>query len=98
MDDAAFPVNTNPLSEQALSHPLAPADPRRLCDKVLIVFHCACDALDLQTAASLLHLLEFMTINGSDHGMPDRRLDLRYLVDAHERLLALSGSFPLHEG
>ena len=98
MGKPAFQIIADPLSKQALSHPLAFAEPRRLCDKVLIVFHCACDVLDLQTSAYLLHLLERMVTSCSDHAIFDRRLDLRYLVDAHERLLALSASLPSYEG
>ncbi len=59
---------------------------RRLSDKVLIAFHHACDWGDVEAAASLLDVLEFM-LKRPPH-LPDGsdRRDQESLVAVHERL------------
>jgi hypothetical protein len=59
---------------------------RRLSDKILVAFHHACDAQDLQVAEQLLRTLENMLTR---RGMPaeqNRRRAIESLVAAHERL------------
>lgn len=85
------PLHIDPVAQGGLSHRLVPAHGRRLCDKVLIVFHHACDAEDLDVAERLFRLLEHMAVTPPLPGQPERRLNLHHLVDAHERLLGLRG-------
>lgn len=82
-------LHANAMARFRLSHDRVPDHDRRLSDKVLIVFHHACDAYDLEAAEHLLRLLEIMVTAGPKPGTPDRRINLQTLVDAHERLLAL---------
>ncbi len=59
---------------------------RRLSDKILVAFHHACDAQDLDVAEQLLKTLETMLTR---RGVPieqNRRKALENLVAAHERL------------
>ena len=77
------------MSQYRLSHGLVPAHHRRLADKILIVFHHACDAMDQEAAEHLFRLLELMVLARPKPGTPDRRINLHHLVDAHERLVAL---------
>ena len=79
----------DPMSHYRLSHSLVPAHHRRLADKVLIVFHHACDATHLEAAEHLFRLLELMAVAPPKPGTPNRRINLHHLVDAHERLVAL---------
>lgn len=61
--------------------------PRRLCDTVLVAFHQACDATDLETAARMLSALETMLTRQPWPPVDRRRqLDQECLVAAHERL------------
>jgi hypothetical protein len=65
---------------------LQPRHGRRLSDKILVAFHHACDAQDLQVAEQLLRTLENMLTR---RGMPaeqNRRRAIESLVAAHERL------------
>ena len=82
-------LHANTMARFRLSHDRVPANHRRLSDKVLIVFHHACDAEDLETATQLLRLLETMVTASPKPGSFDRRVNLQSLVDAHERLLAV---------
>ena len=82
-------LHANALARFRLSHDRVPLPRRRLSDKVLIVFHHACDAEDLEAADHLLRLLEIMVTTRPKPGTPERRINLQTLVDAHERLLAL---------
>jgi hypothetical protein len=59
---------------------------RRLSDKILIAFHQSCDQNDVETARSLLDVLDFMVQRpraSSEDG--ERRIN-EILVAAHERL------------
>ncbi len=67
-------------------HVVAARHGRRLSDKILVAFHHACDAQDLQVAEQLLRTLENMLTR---RGMPaeqNRRRAIESLVAAHERL------------
>jgi hypothetical protein len=67
----------------------APRYTRRLSDKILIAFHHACDQANIEVAAELLDVLEFMIKRPVS--LPDGR-DRRAkdsLVAAHERLWLL---------
>jgi hypothetical protein len=69
--------------------PSEPRYTRRLSDKILIAFHQACDERDLEIAAKLLNVLEFMinrTPNLPTRG--ERRVEDSF-VAAHERLWSL---------
>lgn len=70
-------------------HDRVPGNYRRLSDKVLIVFHHACDAMDLEAAEHLLDLLEKLTMRGPRPETGNRRLNVDSLVSAHERLWRL---------
>jgi hypothetical protein len=62
---------------------------RRLSDKILIAFHQACDQRDIEVAAQLLDVLEFM-INRTQNLPAGRdRRSKDGLVAAHERLWLL---------
>jgi hypothetical protein len=59
---------------------------RRLSDKILIAFHHACDQADIEVAADLLNVLEFM-INRTPYLPAGReRRAKESFVAAHERL------------
>ena len=57
---------------------------RRLSDKILVVFHAACDQGDLELAERLLAVLEMMLTRSPT--VPNRPRDVDILVMAHERL------------
>jgi hypothetical protein len=57
---------------------------RRLPDKILAVFHQACDQQDFEVAARLLTVLEMMLTHKPADA--DRRRGVGSLVMAHERL------------
>jgi hypothetical protein len=62
---------------------------RRLPDKILLAFHHACDLGDIEVAAQLLGVLEFLTKR--DAGFPGRegQRPKDSLIAAHERLWQL---------
>jgi hypothetical protein len=64
-----------------------PRHTRRLSDEIAIAFHRACDGGDVEVAALLLEVLEFMLKRPPrlPWGMEDRRAQ-ESLVAAHERL------------
>jgi hypothetical protein len=62
---------------------------RRLSDKILIAFHQACDQGDLEVAAHLLEVLEFMTSRAPALPTGRDRRSKESLVAAHERLWIL---------
>jgi hypothetical protein len=62
---------------------------RRLSDKVLIAFHHACDQADIEVAAKLLTVLEFMINRTPDLPAGRERRAKESLVAAHERLWQL---------
>jgi hypothetical protein len=75
---------------------LLPDDPpeprytRRLSDKILIAFHHACDQGEIEVAAALLDVLEFMTKR--DFGFSrrsEKRRSKESLTAAHVRLWQL---------
>lgn len=68
---------------------------RRLFDKVLVAFHHACDANDMEVADQLLALLELMTTRRPRPEDHNRRRSVESLVAAHERLWHLR--HPIHE-
>jgi hypothetical protein len=59
---------------------------RRLSDKILVAFHHACDAQDLDVAEQLLKTLETMLARRGVPAEQNRRKALENLVAAHERL------------
>ncbi len=59
---------------------------RRLSDKILVAFHHACDAGDLQVAEQLLRTLEGMITRRGVPPEQNRRRSLESLVAAYERL------------
>jgi len=59
---------------------------RRLSDKVLVAFHQACDAADLEIAQRLLVAIEIMLTRRTFHPSNDRRRSIEGLVAAHNRL------------
>lgn len=63
-----------------------PRQSRRLSDDILIAFHHACDQRDIEVAAPLLRVLEFMIKR--THHLPTgkERRAAESLVAAHERL------------
>jgi hypothetical protein len=63
-----------------------PRQGRRLSDKILVAFHHACDAQDLQVAEQLLKTLESMLTRRGVPPEQNRRRALESLVAAHERL------------
>ena len=63
---------------------------RRMSDKILIVFHQACENNDLEAAERLLQLLELLTMRGPRPETGNRRLNVDSLVSAHERLWQLN--------
>jgi hypothetical protein len=65
-----------------------PRQPRSLSDKILLAFHHACDQGDIEVAAPLLAVLEFVTQRTRRLPARDRR-PKESLVAAHERLWAL---------
>ena len=67
---------------------------RRLPDKILAVFHQACDQQDFEVAARLLTVLETAVTRAVT--APNRRHDTGGLVAAHERLWNL-GHPPIGE-
>ena len=79
-------LHANYIVDYRLSHELVPMQHRRLADKVLIVFHHACDAMDLEVAEHLFSVLELMAMSNPHPGAANRRLNLESLVSAHERL------------
>lgn len=83
MNEPVTPPSSSLLHEQV------PERYRRLSDKVLVVFHMACDAGDYDAARRLLGVLEAMMTRGPVPGAPNRRQDFTGLVNANERLWAL---------
>jgi hypothetical protein len=59
---------------------------RRLSDRVLSVFHAACDERELEAAAQLLQVFERLVTRGTPTADTAGRRDLEALVAAHERL------------
>lgn len=69
--------------------PVAPPErrhSRRLFDKVMVAFHHACDAGDLEVSERLLALLELMATRRPRPEDGNRRRTIENLVAAHERL------------
>ena len=66
-----------------------PHSHRRLSDWVLITFHFACDAGDLEAAEQLLAILGHMLSRPPPEGRSERQLNAQPLVAAHERLWSL---------
>jgi hypothetical protein len=66
-----------------------PHSHRRLSDWVLIAFHFACDRGDLEVAEQLIVILEHMQRRPPPVGRPERRINSRPLIAAHERLWSL---------
>jgi len=62
---------------------------RRLSDRVLIVFHFACDGRDFEVADRLLGILERIVVRPTAAGHSVRRTEIEPLVAAHERLWIL---------
>jgi len=65
---------------------LPPRQGRRLSDKILVAFHHACDAGDLNVAEQLLKTLEGMIVRANLPPEQNRRKQIESLVAAHERL------------
>lgn len=63
-----------------------PRQGRRLSDKILVAFHHACDAGDLQVAEQLLITLEGLLQRNTLPPEQNRRKQIESLVAAHERL------------
>ena len=61
---------------------------RRLADRLLNVFHAACDQGELDAAAQLLGVLESL-LRRQPPADPNRRRTIEGLVAAHERLWQL---------
>jgi len=84
---SAAPFNS--LAEAVLEPrdaPVLPRHTRRLPDKVLVAFHHACDAADIEVAEHLLRVLELMMSRRPTPGDGNRRRGMESLVAAHERL------------
>jgi hypothetical protein len=62
---------------------------RRLTDKILNVFHHACDQGDLETAQKLLRIVEDILARPMQSPSKERRKTMEHLVAAHERLWTL---------
>ncbi len=62
---------------------------RRLCDKILIAFHQACDQGELDTAEHLLRALELSLSHFGGPQATEKRDHLGPVAEAHSRLLAL---------
>jgi len=77
---------TNHEPARAISPMIGMRHTRRLSDKVLVAFHQACDADDLDVAEHLLRVLEMMTMRRPLPGDGNRRRNMESLVAAHERL------------
>ena len=77
------------IADSPLFHDNVPPGHRRLSDKILTVFHSACDLSDLETADTLLRLLEVLTMRGPRPETGNRRLNVDSLVNAYERLWRL---------
>lgn len=76
-----------PPNERAGS---APRYTRRLSDKLLMVFHSACDQGRLDVAESVLDLAEQVVRRDPPTAQPDRRRqDMVAIVQAYERLWEL---------
>jgi hypothetical protein len=60
-----------------------------LFHRILLTFHDACDARDLDVATRLLTILESLATAQDNAVPPERTRALRGLVAAHERLWAL---------
>lgn len=77
--------------EPSLDQDPVPAGPprrhtRRLEDKILVVFHHACDVKDLEVADGILQLLETMLNRRPLVNEGNRRRTMESLVAAYERL------------
>lgn len=59
---------------------------RRLAGKVLVAFHQACDAADLEIAGRLLKILEIMLTQRAPHPQENRQRSIAGLVAGHDRL------------
>ena len=66
-----------------------PQRTRRLSDHLLSVFHADCDQGDLDVAEQLIVILEHMQRRPPPVGRPERRINSRPLIAAHERLWCL---------
>lgn len=87
MDRNVDPLGYNPPAPGAVS--LAPPErrhARRLFDKIMVAFHHACDARDLEVSERLLALLELMATRRPRPEDGNRRRTIENLVAAHERL------------
>jgi hypothetical protein len=77
------------ITDQKPANPSGNSHKRRLSDKILIAFHHACDQADIEIAAELLGVLEFVLRRLANlAGGRDRRAR-ETLVAAHERLWQL---------
>ncbi len=66
---------------------------RRLCDKILAAFHCACDQGDFAAADELLAVAGRVLSRGNIGMSVERRRVREALVAAHERLWHLRHRF-----
>jgi hypothetical protein len=73
-------IEGSPATAEALKHG------RRLSDKILIAFHHACDARDVDTAEGLLATLDRLISRPVPVETPDRRKVVETLADANYRL------------
>lgn len=76
--EPAYPPELDLVSE--------PRYARRLSDKILIAFHHACDQCEIEIAADLLDVLEFMINRPPALPTGKERRVTESLVAAHERL------------
>jgi hypothetical protein len=74
------------ITDQKLVNPSGNHHKRRLSDTIFIAFHHACDQADVEVAAELLDVLEFMINRTPDLPTGVERRTKDSLVAAHERL------------
>lgn len=84
--DKPVDVSLRPDTFREASSGAAPRQGRRLGDKILVAFHQACDANDLDVAEQLLRILEMMMTRRPVAPDANRRKNIESLVAAHERL------------
>jgi len=80
------PFNSDPEPGRETGPMAGMRHTRRLSDKILVAFHQACDANDLDVAENLLRILEMMTMRRPLPTDGNRRRNMESLVAAHERL------------
>jgi hypothetical protein len=82
-------IIAKPDNPAAIGEPPGAATPRytrRLSDKILLLFHQACDQQDIEVAWELLNVLDFMAMRAPHLPIGLDRRDKESLVAAHERL------------